>query len=590
MINFSNSLIDKMKTHKTLDLSAMAAYVIMMMSVELMHIEVKQWWEPLVSVPFNTMFYATLAWLLCATASCLPRAAARLLHAAAHIAAGFYAVSSAFLGVMFHRRWDAFTMQFLHETNRREASEFVRDYIFDWHTAAIVLCALLLIAAERAASRRPETHTPLLPRHTAMRTAAVTLMAVMLSHTLLFSTDCQRNYRWADRLRSPLKRNAAWHTWQSVLLYGESRGEFDRCAATLARYNERPQCNDGDNTDMVIIIGESFNRHMSSLYGYPLDTNPRLAARAARTTRQGEGGLWLFNNVSASDNGTTQNFKYFLSMASVNDTAAWCDKPLLPAVMKSCGYNVIYYSNQFVREETLGRWDASMGFINLPAIERHIIDHRNTRKYRYDMDLVRDYAARRRSLETQGRNLCLFSLYGQHHNAQERYPESMAAYGTSDIRDGQGDTMDGLSEAQRQDIAHYLNATLYNDLVTDSIISMFDSRSAIIIYFADHGEEIHNWRDRYGRSDLSHDSRKAMPQQLDVPFMIYLTAEYRRLHPHTEERIASATGRRFMTDDLPHVVCDLLNINTIYYNPRLSLINAAYDEPKRLRLQNGMSY
>ena len=60
-----------------------------------------------------------------------------------------------------------------------------------------------------------------------------------------------------------------------------------------------------------------------------------------------------------------------------------------------------------------------------------------------------------------------------------------------------------LNNAQRNDVAHYLNATLYNDMVVDSIIRMFDNRNAVVMYLSDHGEEVHNFRNQYGRTDIN---------------------------------------------------------------------------------------
>ena len=49
-------------------------------------------------------------------------------------------------------------------------------------------------------------------------------------------------------------------------------------------------------------------------------------------------------------------------------------------------------------------------------------------------------------------------------------------------------------------MAHYLNAIRYNDLVVDRIIRLFDHRNAVVIYFSDHGEEVHNFREQTCRT------------------------------------------------------------------------------------------
>lgn len=111
-----------------------------------------------------------------------------------------------------------------------------------------------------------------------------------------------------------------------------------------------------------MIVGESFNRHMSNLYDGKYDTNPRLKALSK------QGSLFLFNDVVASDNGTTQNFKQFLSPVAVGDGRSWCDAPLFPFLLRRCGYNVVFYSNQYAGMEMDKEFNASMGFFNAPGI------------------------------------------------------------------------------------------------------------------------------------------------------------------------------------------------------------------------------
>ena len=66
-------------------------------------------------------------------------------------------------------------------------------------------------------------------------------------------------------------------------------------------------------------------------------------------------------------------------------------------------------------------------------------------------------------------------------------------------------TKASLSDAEQQSVADYLNATRYNDLVVDHIIRLFEKRNAIVLYFADHGEEVYNYRHQLGCTDLAAD-------------------------------------------------------------------------------------
>ena len=574
----------------------MLSYVIMLMAPEMVQLNTLRWWDPLVAVGSNVVLYAALAWMVCLAAALAGRWG-RAVHVVAHVAVAAYAVSTLFIALLFHRHWDAFTMQFVHETSWREAGEFAATYIVSWRAAAVMAVAALYFVAEWWACRHMARRR-LVPRRWVARGVLAVAIAVTVGSAVFFGLDAERNYDLAARLHSPIKRNALWNMWQSCLQYGEFRAEFARCASVQRAYRERAWCGERD-ADVVFIIGESFCRHMSNLYDGRYNTNGLLLGRQRRgreAALRGDstvGRLYVFADAVATDNGTTQNFKYFMSTASVGQRGvAWCDRPLFPAVLRRCGYNVVFYSNQFAPNDNLGQWDASMGFVNHPGIEPYIFSHRNERKYAYDMDLVADYAAHRRQLEAGGRNMCIFHLYGQHVNFAERYPRTFGRFTASDVSDRyqMGHSAARLDAAQRADVATYLNATAYNDMVVDSIMRMFDSRNAVVVYFSDHGEEVHNFRRQYGRTDLASDCREAMRCQLDVPLMVYLTPRYLRLHPGVDRRMAAATGRRVSTDNLPHLLFDMLGVRSACYDATRSVINARYREPKRILLQNGRTY
>ena len=72
--------------------------------------------------------------------------------------------------------------------------------------------------------------------------------------------------------------------------------KVDSCAATCP--------------NIVVVIGESYNKHHASLYGYPLETTPMLSTMAKN------GSLMVFNDVISPWNVTSHCFKSFLSTHS----------------------------------------------------------------------------------------------------------------------------------------------------------------------------------------------------------------------------------------------------------------------------------
>lgn len=80
---------------------------------------------------------------------------------------------------------------------------------------------------------------------------------------------------------------------------------------------------------IVLIIGESANRHHSQLYGYPLSTTPRQL-----TLMKGKDSLAVFTDVVSPWNLTSRVFKQIFSLQSVGVKGDWSNYTLFPAVFK----------------------------------------------------------------------------------------------------------------------------------------------------------------------------------------------------------------------------------------------------------------
>lgn len=129
--------------------------------------------------------------------------------------------------------------------------------------------------------------------------------------------------------------------------------------------------------------------------------------------------------------------------------------------------------------------------------------------------------------------------------------------------------MSGFTEAQKQDLADYDNATLYNDAVLDEIIRHIEKEDAILVYHSDHGEEVHDFRNRYGRS-LEPVTPQIHRCVYEVPLFVYTTPEYRRRHPAMYARIKEAAGRKVNLADMSMLLLDLAGVESVNFNPARS--------------------
>ena len=337
--------------------------------------------------------------------------------------------------------------------------------------------------------------------------------------------------------------------------------------------------------DIVLVIGESYNKHHSQLYGYDKPTTPRQVAMAE------EGSLVAFSDVVSSWNLTSFVFKHMLSLWSVGDSGAWCDKPLIPEVFRQAGYHVTFITNQFLPKAKEAVYDFSGGFfLNDSTLNSRLFDERNTELYRYDGDLVNEaLSAADKSPSTlhtphSTNNLTIVHLMGSHVDYSARYPQKTFRKFTP-----QQYNRPELTAKQLQTLAHYDNSLLYNDSILKAITNHFTDKDAVVIYVPDHGEEIFDSEPyisgRLHNADIDY---RLAHNEMEIPFWVWGSPLYRENHPYGWMAIQAAKDHPLMTDALPHFLLYLGGISTPLYREELNVISPDYNV-NRPRILNGVT-
>ncbi|MGN0234383.1 MAG: phosphoethanolamine transferase [Bacteroidaceae bacterium] len=490
-----------------------------------------------------------------------------------------------FLHDIFGMEISAFALQLLNETTSKESSEFLSMYVFSTSAIKYVCIVALLLCIQTGLHMYSGNLRPFLASIHLCRTpwkASKCALSIYLWVSLSFliwslPLFCQS---WNDNIAKSIRRGRygihrafAFKIYNSILQFNDEKDDLKKCIQSQLNVYA---CVEGDTIeDIVLIIGESYNRHHASLYGYNKDTNPFLSKKE---------NLHVFDDVISSINGTAPSFKNFLSTACVDSKTAWCDEPLFLTVFKNSGYNVVFNSNQFAPENNVDCWNASCGFFYHPDIRAHLFSYTNTKKYEFDEELINNYKSRRNEAEKSRMNLIIHHLNGQHVDPRQRYPQSHSHFSCKDYSERKE-----LSEEEKEYVATYDNATRYNDSVVSMIIDMYQNEDAVIIYFADHGDEANDYRIHQGRSrGMEKLGAPCLHCQLDIPFIIYTSNTFVQKHPQTTKRISEAIHRPFMTDDLPHLMFDIAGISTKWYVPSRSPINNLYNLDRK-RIIKGFS-
>ena len=314
---------------------------------------------------------------------------------------------------------------------------------------------------------------------------------------------------------------------------------------------------------IVVIIGESYNRHHSQLYGYSLPTTPHQKEWVEK------GNLVVFTDVVSSWNITTNSFNQFFSLHHYGAERVWADYALFPILFRHAEYRVAFLSNQFRRKRKSKSFNLAGGFfLNSSAFYRGLFDICNHKKSHNDLEfvtmnlpLISDCSAYK---------LDIIHLRGQHFEYENHYPKEQQFFKIADYRNRQ------LNDEEKQVVAHYDNATRWNDVVVDSILRNYKDSDAVVIYLADHGEEVYDDLPVKGRIYATPTARQAR-QEFEIPFWIWCSSKYIDHHPDIVAQIRSAARRPWITDRLPHLLLYLSGISHADYDERHSLIGPQND-------------
>lgn len=478
------------------------------------------------------------------------------------------------------------------ETNSREASEFLStvfssDIVFSAVGEIVLIAVVYLILSIAQLKLKWHNirlrHQPLFAIKIVSAIAVTVCFVVSLNH-------CWHNKQAFCRLMSGRTIGEVEHTltekdhaelyqpayrlWFSV--YANHLTSLQLKKLIAATGSVRVDSVSYRSPNIVLIIGESYNRHHSEQYGYFQPTTPR------QLRREKSGQLVKFTDVVSPWNLTSFVFKYLFSMHCVGETGEWCDRPLFPELFRKAGYHVTFLTNQFLPQAREAVYDFSGGFfLNNHELDSAMFDTRNRELHRYDDGLLYDYD----SLcgYNQEHNLTIFHLGGMHVAYKMRSPKDRKPFNGDMYKQRKPH----LNARERGILADYDNAILYNDSIVDQIIHRFEKEDAIVIYVPDHGEECYEGTMHfYCRLHSAKIDARLAHAEFDIPFWIWCSKTYIKRHPDIYRQAVKARNRRYMTDALPHLLLYLAGIETPEYDERLNILSPNYNEnrPRILKL------
>lgn len=329
---------------------------------------------------------------------------------------------------------------------------------------------------------------------------------------------------------------------------------------------------------IICVIGESFIKRHSSLYGYPLNTNPNLEKEKEN------GNLFVFNDVVTPFPSTNANMEMIYSIKSADDTTIWAKQPLFPAIFKKAGFKVALLDFQFARSRSGYMFEYHCSyFINPTRIHEQCFDFRNDSIFQHDGDGLDTYI---NCLYHHSKALNIIHLQGQHVPTKAHFPQT-TQWQKIDREDINRPDLDA---EQRSLVANYDNCTIYNDNILKRIIDQFRKEDAVIVYFTDHGEQVFDdWHKIYGRT-FGQFSKERIKCIYEIPFVIWVSDDFKTNHPDLLKNISESVNKPYSNDDVSFLLFDLAGINFQGNKPDRSVINPNFKTHERILIEGDKKY
>ena len=404
-------------------------------------------------------------------------------------------------------------------TNKQEIVEFIRVFL-SWDLLFIIIAFGFVVVILLWLFRKLKNYCTIICR-LSLFMMIVEMLLLSLNGKIFYFEDCYlgKIYKILTLERAP---NLKYYYSHPVL---------------VSTSNDKPQ-------NIVVVIGESFSKEHSSLYGYEKKTNPMLEKL------RNDSSLFVFDDVSCAEIQTVPNIKCIMStFTHKNDSIEWYECITLPEILQKAEYKTFWISNQSEK----GLWD------NVTTKYAELCDsvvfvgskYGGFDKVPYDAEVLNPL----KNIFYQnkaGKNVFFIHLMGSHQEFSSRYPKKFEKYSSSDYPQAK--------EKQRNVLAHYDNSVLYNDKVVSDIFQIFKNTECVGFYFSDHSLDIFNTDDDYAGHARPNNSL-SVSISTKVPFMMFLSDSCKTTRNTLLERILKNKNTEFNTENFIYLLMDVIGVD-----------------------------
>lgn len=311
--------------------------------------------------------------------------------------------------------------------------------------------------------------------------------------------------------------------------------------------------------NIVLIIGESLQRGHMSLYGYGIRTTPLLEGL------EESGNLIKFSDTISPYATTNQVLMRLLNFSNYESERqkAWFRSLSIIDMFSLSGYRTFWISNQ----EAFGAHALSAKSAADRADGEIFLSKSNL----YETVRIKPDGAllpliNQAKAGQSERNFYVIHLIGNHMDYSLRYPEGFGKFSEADVKAK-------LTSDQKKVVAYYDNSVLYNDFVINEIFKIFSAEDSLIVYLSDHGENL------YENGHLGHGMESRF--SYEIPLLFIASREFLTANATLWQRLDAAKDKPFMSDDLAHLLADIIGAAPLELDTRRSPIRADFNASRK---------
>ncbi|MEG1450093.1 MAG: phosphoethanolamine transferase [Cetobacterium sp.] len=324
----------------------------------------------------------------------------------------------------------------------------------------------------------------------------------------------------------------------------------------------------------VMVIGESFSKHHSSLYGYKRDTNPNLL------NRKKNGEIVIFDDVVSPHHYTRDTLLKLVSDYSHESEKSFGESMNIIDLFKKAGYKTYWLSNQ----EDFAYNQAGLSSVANRADEVVFTEKSlsDTKVKLYDEYLIPHV---KKALEDDvKKKFIVIHLFGSHLGYANRYPKEFSYF----EKDSYEEYFSELQKKNKGIVNEYHNSLRYNDYLINNIIDMTDksSKNSYLLYLSDHGQIVYDDNTDFVGNSLPTVNKKAV----EIPLIVWMSQEYREKNKENVENFELNAKKRYSSEDIFYSIVDLSRLNYSEQIQEKSIFSEKLVEKDRRISSEGLIY